>query len=170
MIILALGSNLSSKHGDRVKNIDTAIKFLETYGIKILKRSNYYETPSYPDKSKPKFINIIVSTETSLLATDLASILLFVEEKLGRVRKNKNEPRTCDIDIIDYNNQVMDFKYLDYTFTVPHAKLTHRNFVLIPLKEIIPNWIHPKTKQTINELIEKLSNEDKKSILKITKN
>ena len=64
----------------------------------------------------------------------------------------------------------MDFKYLDYTFTVPHTKLTHRNFVLIPLKEIIPNWIHPKTKQTINELIEKLSNEDKKSILKITKN
>ena len=170
MIILGLGSNLSSVHGDRFENINAALKFFDLYGIKVAKKSSYYETPSYPDKNNPKFINIVIVIDTNLPPTDLASVLLFVEEKLGRVRKNKNEPRICDIDIIDYNNQILDFKYLDFTFTVPHTKLIYRNFVLFPLKEIIPTWKHPKTKVSVSELIEKLPDEDKKSILKITKN
>jgi len=170
MVILGLGSNLSSNHGDRFYNIDAAVKYLEFYGIKLISKSSYYETPSYPDQSNPKFINIIISVETKLPPTDLASILLFIEEKLERKRKNKNDPRTCDIDIIDYNSQILDFKYLNFNFSVPHKEISNRNFVLIPLNEIIPTWRHPKTDNSITNLIDKLPNVEKNSILKVKKN
>ena len=169
MLLLALGSNLPSSFGDRFENLNLAISYLESYQIKIIKRSSFYETPSYPDLKNPKFINIVVETFTSLSPEDLASVLIFIEEKLERKRTKKNEPRTCDIDIIDYNGKVMDFSYKNLFFKVPHEKLIYRNFVLIPLKQIAPKWVHPKNKDSIDVLINKLSNEEKKSILKITK-
>ena len=169
MFFLGLGSNLSSSFGDRFENLNLAVSYLETYYIKINKRSNFYETPSYPDIKNPKFINLVVEISTNLSLEDLVSVLIFVEEKLERKRIKKNEPRTCDIDIIDYNGKVMDFTYKSLIFKVPHEKLIYRNFVLFPLQEIAPKWIHPETKDSIDVLINKLSNEDKKSILKIKK-
>ena len=95
--------------------------------------------------------------------------MIFIEETLERKRNKKNDPRTCDIDIIDYNNQIINFKYKDLDFTVPHEKLIYRNFVLFPLQEMYPDWIHPQTKEPISDLIENLSKEDKNSILMIKK-
>ena len=169
MLLLGLGSNLSSRFGDRFKNIDLAISYLESYEIKVTKKSSFYESPSYPNRKNPKFINVVIEATTYLEPVDLASVLIFIEEKLERKRKHKNDPRTCDIDIIDFNGQIMDFKYNNLNFTVPHKKLFYRNFVLFPLKEIIPKWIHPKTRDPIDILLNKLSNEDKNSILKIEK-
>ena len=169
MLLLGLGSNLSSSFGDRFENINLAISYLETYQIKIINRSSFYETPSYPDIKNPKFINLVVDVSTYLLPEDLASVLIFVEEKLERKRIKKNEPRTCDIDIIDYNGKVMEFTYKNLIFKVPHEKLIYRNFVLFPLQEVAPKWAHPKTKDSIDVLINKLSKEEQKSILKITK-
>ena len=169
MLLLGLGSNLSSSFGNRFKNIEMAISYLQSYEIKIVNRSSFYETPSYPDLKYPKFINVVIDVSTHLPPEDLASVLIFVEEILGRKRNQKNEPRTCDIDIIDYNGEVMDFNYKNLIFKVPHEKLVYRNFVLFPLQEIAPNWLHPKTKDSIDVLINKLSSEDKKSILKIKK-
>jgi len=169
MILLGLGSNLTSSFGDRFQNIDLAVSTLEGYGIQLKRKSSYYESLSYPNKRNPKFINIVVETETHLSPEDLASVLIFIEESLERKRKKKNDPRTCDIDIIDYNSQIIDFKYKDLDFTVPHKKLIYRNFILYPLQEILPNWKHPKTKELINVLIKNLPNEDKNSILKIKK-
>ena len=170
MIILGIGSNLSSRFGDRFKNINLAMSLLERYEVRVINKSSFYETLSYPDKQKPKFINIVISVETKLPLVDLISVLIFIEEKLERKRGKKNDPRTCDIDIIDYNNQVLDFRYKNVDFTVPHKMLVHRNFVLYPLKELFPEWIHPRTRETINILIQKLSDDDKNSILKIEKN
>ena len=169
MFLLGLGSNKSSSFGDRFKNLNLAISYLETYKIKIIKRSSCYETPSYPDRKNPKFINIVVEVSTNLSPEDVASVLIFIEKKLERKRIIKNEPRTCDIDIIDYNGKVMKFAYKNLIFKVPHEKLIYRNFVLFPLQEIAPKWVHPKTKTSIDMLINKLPNEDKKSILKIIK-
>ena len=169
MILLGLGSNLSSSFGDRFENIDLAVSALNGYGIEIKKKSSYYESLSYPNKKNPKFINIVVSVETHLPPDDLASVLIHIEETLERKRMKKNDPRTCDIDIIDYNNKIISFKYKSLDFTVPHAKLIYRNFVLFPLNEICPEWKHPKTKELISVLIEKLPKEDKNSILKIKK-
>ena len=169
MILLGLGSNLSSSFGDRFQNIDLAVSALEGYGIQLKKKSSYYESLSYPNKKNPKFINIVIEIETHLPPEDLASVLIFIEEYLERKRKEKNDPRTCDIDIIDYNSQIIDFKYKNLDFTVPHKKLIYRNFILYPLQEILPDWKHPKTKELISVLIEKLPKEDKNSILKIKK-
>ena len=169
MILLGLGSNLTSSFGDRFKNIDLAVSALNSNGIEIKKKSSYYESLSYPNKENPKFINIVVEAETHLFPEDLASMLIFIEESLERKRKEKNDPRTCDIDIIDYNNKVINFKYKDLDFTVPHKKLIYRNFVLFPLHEILPNWKHPKTKELISVLIKNIPKEDKNSILKIKK-
>ena len=169
MLLLGLGSNLSSSFGDRFENLNLAISYLETYQIKIINRSSFYETPSYPDIKNPKFINLVVDVSTYLPPEDLASVIIFVEKKLEREKIKKNEPRTCDIDIIDYNGKVMEFTYKNLIFKVPHEKLIYRNFVLFPLQEIAPKWAHPKTKDSIDVLINKLSNEEQKSILKITK-
>ena len=170
MVLLGIGSNLNSNFGNRFMNIDIAISYLEQYEIKLIKKSSYYESPSYPDPTKPKFINVVIEVSTSLPPEDLASVLIYVEEKLERKRNQKNEPRTCDIDIIDYEGKNINFRYKNLDFTVPHEKLDCRNFVLIPLQEILPNWIHPKSKEKISTLLKKLSVEDRKSILKIKKN
>ena len=169
MFLLGLGSNLPSSFGDRFENLSLATSYLEEHQIKIIKRSSFYETPSYPDIKNPKFINIVVEVSTYLSPEDLASVLIFVEKKLERKRIKKNDPRTCDIDIIDYNGKVFDFIYKNLIFKVPHEKLIYRNFVLYPLREIVPKWVHPKTKDSIDELITKLPNEEKKCILKIAK-
>lgn len=169
MIILAIGSNLKSNFGNRFENINTSIGLLEGYDIKLLKKSSFYESPSYPDKTNPKFINVVIQVASNLPPEDFASVLIFIEEKIGRKRLKKNDPRTCDIDIIDYKSKTMNFVYNNMNFIVPHQKLTFRNFVLYPLKEIFPEWRHPKTNISVDQLIQNLPNEQKNSILKVTK-
>ena len=169
MIYIGLGSNLSSSIGDRFKNIDCAINEIKKKQIQILKKSSYFESPSYPNKKNPKFINVVVSIQTKLSPIDLLKVLISIEEILGRIRKKKNDPRTCDIDVIDYNNQIMDIKIGKLSLKTPHKKIKYRNFVLYPLREIAPEWKHPETKMNINKLIEKLPDMEKKSILKVHK-
>ena len=169
MVILGLGSNLSSTFGDRFRNIETAISYLNNYKIKTIKKSSFYETPSYPNKENPKFINLVIQVETDLTPEDLASVIIFVEELLERKRSKKNDPRTCDIDIIDFKNKILNFKYNTLDFSVPHKELVYRSFVLLPLQEILPKWKHPETGDTIEDLVNRLSGDQKKSILKIKK-
>jgi 2-amino-4-hydroxy-6-hydroxymethyldihydropteridine diphosphokinase len=170
MIFLGLGSNLPSKYGDRFANINLAISCLDGYGIKVIKKSSFYETPSYPNNENPKFINAVILVETTLPPVDLMSVLIFIEKKLERKRGKKNDPRTCDIDIIDYNSEILNLRYNNLELTVPHKELTSRNFILFPLQEISPTWKHPKTKEIVSVLLQKLSEEDKNSILKIDEN
>ena len=107
MILLGLGSNLSSRFGNRFENIDLALSNLQKNGIKLLKKSSFYESLAFPNKNDPKFINIVVDVSTELDASNLASVLILVEEILERKRGQKNDPRTCDIDIIDYDKRVI---------------------------------------------------------------
>ena len=169
MIVLSLGSNMSSELGNRFDNLEIAISFLESCQIPVIKKSSFYETPAYPNKNDPKFINMIVLIKTDLPPIDLMSVLIYIEEKLGRKRNVKNEPRSCDIDIIDYNGQILDLNYKNIDFVIPHKKIEFRNFVLYPLREILPDWKHPKTKQNVSTLIKKLPEDDRKSILMVKK-
>jgi len=170
MIFLGIGSNMSSSFGDRFDNINLAISSLYERGIQTIKKSSFYETFSYPNKENPKFINIVTSVRTHLQPIDLMSVLISIEERLERKRNKKNDPRTCDIDIIDYNNQVLNFQYKNLYLEIPHRKLISRNFVLFPLREIAPSWKHPNTEEIIGTLIQKLPVADRKSILKVKKN
>ena len=156
MIFLGIGSNLSSSFGDRFRNISLAISFLKENKINLIKQSSFYETFSYPDKNNPKFINIVISVESILTPKDLMSALISVEEKLERKRAKKNDPRTCDIDIIDYKRKVTNYKLGSFELTLPHKDMAERNFVLHPLKEICTDWTHPVTKKNIDVLIKNL--------------
>ena len=158
MIYIGIGSNL----GNRIENITKAKYFLDLNGINITKSSNYYETLSWPDPNKPKFINIVVQSNTKASPEKLLKIFKSIEKKLGRKKKPKNSPRTCDIDIISYNQKI-----LTGNITIPHKRMHKRNFVLIPLFELNKNWFHPKTNENIKKLIFSLSIKDIRSIKQI---
>ena len=120
MIFLGLGSNLQSDFGDRYKNIELAINYLRENNINLLQKSSFYESVSYPNKNNPKFINVVISVETPLKSVDLMNRLLLVEEKLGRKRFKKNDPRTCDIDIIDFHGKIINTKLNNIELNIPH--------------------------------------------------
>ena len=166
-LVLSIGSNLNSSKGDRFYNIKKAVSLLNSNKIKVQKKSSFYETPSYPDKTKPKFINIVIFAKTILKPQEVLKAALGVEKKLERIRKIKNEPRTCDIDLIDYNGENINIVDDNFNLNVPHVMMTKRSFVLMPLKEIIPHWIHPIYLKKIDHFISLLNEEEKKSIIKI---
>ena len=158
---LAIGSNLGSK----IRNIEITKVELEKYKIKILKSSSNYISESWPDPSMPNYINIIIKIKTSLAPLELLKICNLIELKLGRVRVKKNAPRTCDIDIIDYNKMILNEK--DSQLILPHPRMSTRNFVLIPLYEVDKSWKHPKSKINIVNLINSLPVKDLRSINQI---
>ncbi len=162
MIYLNIGSNLPSADGDRKTNIIKAIDYLKKLKLKLIKISSFYETPSYPNYSDPKFINLCIKLETNLKANELLKEIKKIEKRLGRIRLKKNEPRTCDIDIIDFNGEVIKSDEL----VAPHPRLHLRNFVIYPLKEIEPNWFHPIFNKNIDSFFQKL---DKNSHNEITR-
>ena len=158
MVYIGIGSNL----GNRINNIETAKFFLKFNGINILKSSSFYETLSWPDPDKPKFINVVIQSNTTLSPKKLMVIFKDIEKKLGRSKSLKNSPRTCDIDIISYRNIVTSNDII-----IPHKRMSKRNFVLIPLFEIAPYWIHPKINKSIKKLIFSLPINDITTIKRI---
>ena len=157
-IYLGIGSNL----GNRRKNIELAKFKLIQNDIIIRKSSNIYESLSWPNPNKPKFLNIILEISSNLSPSKLIDICKKIEINLGRQKRSKNAPRECDIDIIDYYNRKMKDKII-----LPHPKMHQRNFVLLPLYELNKAWRHPILKQPITKLILSLSNKDIRSIKQI---
>ena len=153
MILLNVGSNLVSTNGDRLFNIKKTIELIKLENIKIIKMSSIFETPSYPNQQNPKFLNIGLQIKCNYSPEYLIKIFNIIEKKLQRTRGIKNQPRTCDIDLIDYEGKILNSKKL----TIPHPKAHLRNFVLFPIKEISPTWIHPILNKRIDFLIKKLS-------------
>ena len=154
---LALGSNL----GNKINNIEMAKLELAKYQIKILKSSSNYISESWPDRTKPNYIKIVIKIITILTPIELLKVCNLVELELGRVRKKINEPRTCDIDIIDYNKKIL---IKNKQLILPHPRMNKRNFVLLPLFEIEKSWIHPESKINIVNLINLLPVKELRSI------
>ena len=159
IVFLSIGSNL----GNKKKNIKLVKFKLRKNNIKIIKSSKNYETLSWPDKKKPKFVNIVLKIKTSLSPQNLMKKCLYIEKQLGRTRNKKNEPRTCDIDIIDYDRKILKDRK-NKKLVLPHPEMHKRNFVLLPLYEISHSWIHPVKKKKINKLIKLLDIEDLRTI------
>ena len=158
---LGIGSNL----GNKISNIEIAKFELEKYKIKILKSSSNYISESWPDTSMPSYINIIIEIKTNLAPLKLLEICNLIELRLGRVRSKKNAPRTCDIDIIDYNQKILNKK--NSKLILPHLRMHQRNFVLLPLFEVNKSWKHPKSNINIVNLIDSLPIKDLRSIKQI---
>jgi len=165
MIHINIGSNLDSKYGTKFKNISIAINLLIDSKLKIKKISNFYETPSYPDKKLPRFANIGLSAEYDFDHTKLIKDISLIEKKIGRIKSKKNDPRVCDIDIIDFNGLIKENKFLK----LPHPRSHIRNFVLYPIKEIDPKWIHPIFKKNVDFLINELSQNSRIEITRLRK-
>ena len=157
-IFLGIGSNL----GNRIINIENAKSHLLENNINFISVSNYYETPSWPDPKKPKFINIILKATCKHKPIEMLTLCKNIETKLGRKKSTKNSPRVCDIDIIDFDGMVLKDK-----LNLPHTRMHERNFVLFPLFEIEKEWVHPIKKVNIKKLIFSLSNKDIRSIKQI---
>ena len=146
---IGVGSNL----GLPAENCKKAITLINTPpSIKVMACSSLYHTEPIGKKNQPWFVNAVLETQTSLTAQELLKELLKIEQQFGRVRKMKWEARIIDLDILDYDGEILNSK----TLTLPHPEMTHRRFVLEPLNEIAGSTIHPLKNKTILELLNNL--------------
>ena len=166
MIHLNIGSNLNSIFGDKFVNISTSINLLIKSEFRVKKISNFYETPSYPNKNLPKFLNIGVLGTFDKGYKELLKIINLIEKKIGRIKSKKNDPRVCDIDIIDFDGNIINLQNL----SIPHVKSHLRNFVLYPIYQIDPTWRHPISKKNVKFLINKLGLKSRIEITRLNKN
>jgi 2-amino-4-hydroxy-6-hydroxymethyldihydropteridine diphosphokinase len=144
---LAIGSN----QGNRKGYLKNAVRALEDHGIRILRIASIYETEPKELRTQPWFLNSVVAGHTDHTVHRLLEICLAIERENHRVRDQSNGPRTLDIDIIFYGDHVIR----EPDLTIPHPRFSERNFVLVPLAEIAPDFVDPQTGQTIADLLKK---------------
>ena len=157
MILIALGANLPSKAGGPADTLKRALGELERQGVEIREVSAFYETAAWPDPIDPPFVNAVAAVKTSLQPVELLMLLHGVETDLGRLRSAANAPRTLDLDLLDYDGRVITTPQL----TLPHPRIAGRSFVLVPLKDVAPNWRDPVTGHGLSELLAALPDRDR---------
>ena len=141
---LSLGSNI----GDREAHLREAVRRLESAGM-VRSVSSIYETEPVEFTEQPQFLNCAVSLESSSTPEQLMVQLLTIEKAMGRQRFQKKGPRTIDLDILLFGDEVVDTPVL----TIPHPAMQYRLFVLEPLAEIAPDALHPVLNKTVRELL-----------------
>lgn len=143
---LVFGAN----KGDTLNNLRIALRETEEKAGEIIAKSDVFVTAAWGNTNQPDFINQVICLQTILSAKELLNQLLSIEKKLGRVRDSEKwQERTMDIDILFYNNEIIDTPDLK----IPHPFIWERKFVLIPLAQIAPDLIHPVLKKTIATLL-----------------
>ncbi len=142
---LCLGGNM----GDRLANLNRTKELISEERLKIVAESNIYETQAWGSENSPDYYNQCIKITTALDAENLMKLLLEIELKLGRTRSEKNAPRTVDIDILLFNNEIINTELL----TVPHPRLHLRQFVLKPLNDIASGILHPVLNKSIHRLL-----------------
>jgi 2-amino-4-hydroxy-6-hydroxymethyldihydropteridine diphosphokinase len=152
---LSLGSNL----GNREDNLDMALKLL-SQRMRLGKVSSIYDTEPIGNTKQPRFLNLACEVFTRLTPEGLLALAKGIEGKMGR-RGKSGEPRTIDVDILLYGDEVVDTRDL----VIPHPKMAERSFVLVPLAEIAPDLVHPVLKKKIKELNSAIK--EKQGVLKL---
>jgi 2-amino-4-hydroxy-6-hydroxymethyldihydropteridine diphosphokinase len=156
-IIIGIGGNLYSKDGlHPVEICQEAIKSLKPMSIIVEKQSSWYRSDPIPKSDQPKFFNSVLVARTTLNELDVLNSLHVIEKKFGRIRKNINEARIIDLDLIDYSSKVHSSKDI----ILPHPRAHLRRFVMQPLNEIEKNWIHPILKTSVTEILNQLDQQE----------
>jgi len=143
---LLIGGNL----GNRKENLLTAISLINEQCGSLTKSSSIYETEAWGKTDQPSFLNQALEISTSLNARQLMRKILKIEKEMGRIREEKLGPRIIDVDILLFDNEIHDLRFLK----IPHPEMQNRRFVLVPIAEIDPTLQHPILKKTIAELLE----------------
>jgi len=144
-IYLLLGSNMGNS-GERLVD---AKHYLEQYCGRLLRSSSVYRTGAWGNEDQPDFLNQVLEMETGLQPGTLMEKILEIEELMGRVRTEKNAPRIIDIDILFYGHEIIRKPML----VIPHPAIQLRRFVLIPLQELVSDFVHPVFEKTIKTLL-----------------
>ena len=147
---IALGSNL----GDKEKNLRRALLLLTQQGVEVVRVSSFLSTEPYGVTDQPQFLNAVACVRTSLAPLALLDVLLATELAMGRVRLRHWGERNIDLDLLLYEDVVLDMPRLH----LPHPDMQNRDFVLLPLAEIAPELKHPTLQKTIYELKKDLMN------------
>ena len=151
MILIALGANLPSPAGLPEATLGKALERLPREGITVRAASSYYRSEAWPDPDDPPFVNAVVRVETARDPADLLATLKGIERAFGRTCGVRNAPRPLDLDILEYDGRVEAGPPV-----LPHPRLHERGFVLIPLRDIEPDWRHPVLDRSVSQLIEAL--------------
>jgi 2-amino-4-hydroxy-6-hydroxymethyldihydropteridine diphosphokinase len=159
MILIALGSSLPSHAGDSVQTLQSALAHLRDNGVTPVAVSRFYRTPAWPDPRDPEFVNAVAEVVTELSPSELIARLHETERRFGRVRSTRNAPRTLDLDILDYAGRVEEGPPV-----LPHPRMAQRAFVLVPLRDVAPDWRHPVSGAAIAQMIAALPAADREAI------
>lgn len=148
---LLLGSNM----GDSKKQLDKAGTYIGKKIGKVIRASALYQTAAWGNADQPDFLNQVVIIETKLNAEQCLLNILEIEKIMGRVRTVKNAPRIIDIDILFFNKAVINLPELK----VPHPEIANRRFVLTPLNELSPSFMHPTLQKNVHTLLKMCKDE-----------
>lgn len=160
MIYLGIGSNL----GNRGENIRRSLCELSKIG-RIVTVSGIYRTDPYGVTDQPEFLNLTLSFQTQLSPLNLLDAVKEIEKKMGRVERGRWRERIIDIDILFYHDEI----FCNDELTLPHPDLQNRVFVLRPICDIAPNFVHPVSKKSMRELLNELCETDSSDIADLDK-
>lgn len=182
--LIALGGNLPSPVGAPCETVLEAFRVISEADIQIIDKSNLYNTPCFPAGAGPEYVNAAAVLSTDLAACDLLTVLHSIEARFDRAREQRWGQRTLDLDLLAVENQVLPHSDMFKTWhqlsledqkmttpqelILPHPRLQDRAFVLVPLAEVAPDWVHPVLKLSVKQMLANLPAADVRSVVPLT--
>ena len=163
MILVALGANLPGPWGGPEAGVEEALQRFPSYGIKVDAVSALYRTSAITPYVQPDFINAVAKVECAFSPNAMLSQLHRIEAAFGRVRTQRWQERTLDLDLLDFDGLIWPETAANQ-LTLPHPRLSARGFVLVPLAEIAPAWRHPVSGKSAHDLLDSLPESEKRGI------
>ena len=150
VILIALGANLPSpEYGLPGETCEAALAALTAHGVHVRRRSRWYQSDPVPPSGQPPFVNGVAEVASDLSPADLLALLHQIEREFGRTRRQRNEARVIDLDLLAYGDRVSAAGEVP---ELPHPRLAERAFVLLPLMDLAPDWRHPVSGRIVSDL------------------